>query len=129
MLVITKAGITWQLARVWPGDRNLERRLKVQGGASRRCPLCGVTPRPGPLPRNTDGRISRSLTTDAQKATAGLMTAAQMAEHSALRHGAATGRLARPFDRGAVPADADPWAIPLPAPEIAAQSVPEGVFA
>lgn len=46
MAVITQAGIGWQLARLWIGTRTLERALKNQGGASRRCPLCGVTPRP-----------------------------------------------------------------------------------
>jgi hypothetical protein len=35
-----KAGGTWTLARTWPGDRNLERRLKRAGGAARRCPVC-----------------------------------------------------------------------------------------
>lgn len=44
--VITAAGIGYQLARTWPGDRNRERRIKRQGGLSRCCPLCGVTPRP-----------------------------------------------------------------------------------
>jgi hypothetical protein len=117
MLAVRRAGITWQLARTWPGDRARERQLKRQGGAARRCPLCGVTPRPGPLPRNTDGRVPRSLTTDAQKARAGLMTAAQRAEHTALRRGAVTGRLPRPAERG--PLADDPWAVrpalhPLP---------------
>ena len=116
MLVITRAGIGWQVARIWwPGTRSLERRLKLQGGASRRCPLCGVTPRPGPLPRNADGRVSRSLTTDAQKDTAGLMTAAQLAEHTALRYGAVSGKPPRPADRGPVAPGDDPWALPLPA--------------
>src|SRR5215469_3003603 len=115
MLVITRAGIGWQLARVWwPGTRDLERRLKVQGGASRRCPLCGVVPRPGPLTRNTDGRVSRTLTTDMQKDAAGLMTAAQLAGHTALRYGLVAGKLPRPFGRGPVPPGADPWALPLP---------------
>jgi hypothetical protein len=113
MLVVREAGITWQLARVWPGDRARERQLKRQGGAARRCPLCGVTPRPGPLPHTADGRVSRSLTTDTQKLTAGLMTAAQWAEHTALRHGAVTGKLLRPFERGLL--DQDPWAVrPVP---------------
>ena len=108
------AGITWQLARTWPGDRARERQLKRQGGAARRCPLCGVTPRPGPLPRNAEGRVSRSLTTDAQKARAGLMTAAAWAEHTALRRGAVTGKLPRPVERG--PLADDPWAVrPAPA--------------
>jgi hypothetical protein len=37
---VAKAGIGWQLARTWPGDRHLERRLKRGGGAARRCPIC-----------------------------------------------------------------------------------------
>lgn len=42
--VITAAGITWKLARTWPGDRKRERELKNMGGASRRCPECGINP-------------------------------------------------------------------------------------
>jgi predicted GIY-YIG superfamily endonuclease len=46
LLAVAKAaGITWQLARTWPGTRTRERALKRQGGAARRCPLCSVTPR------------------------------------------------------------------------------------
>ena len=37
-----EAGCTWHLARVWPGDPKLERRIKNQGGASRFCPSCGI---------------------------------------------------------------------------------------
>jgi predicted GIY-YIG superfamily endonuclease len=37
---VAAAGIDWTLARTWSGDRNLERKLKQQGGASRRCPIC-----------------------------------------------------------------------------------------
>lgn len=33
------AGITWRLARTWPGDRNRERRMK-QRGLARCCPIC-----------------------------------------------------------------------------------------
>lgn len=44
--VITDAGIGFTLARTWRGPRSLERALKRQGGASRRCPLCGIQPRP-----------------------------------------------------------------------------------
>jgi hypothetical protein len=40
LAVVHQAGISWQLARVWPGPRERERQLKRQGGASRRCPLC-----------------------------------------------------------------------------------------
>jgi predicted GIY-YIG superfamily endonuclease len=46
LLAVTRAaGIGWQLARTWPGTRHTERALKRQGGASRRCPLCGIHPR------------------------------------------------------------------------------------
>jgi hypothetical protein len=46
LAVVADAGIGWTLARTWPGDRGRERALKRQGGASRRCPVCGVRPRP-----------------------------------------------------------------------------------
>ncbi|RVX43346.1 hypothetical protein EDD27_6027 [Nonomuraea polychroma] len=45
MEVVTAAGIGFVVARIWDGGRNLERSLKRRGGASRSCPLCGVTPR------------------------------------------------------------------------------------
>jgi predicted GIY-YIG superfamily endonuclease len=45
LAVIKQAGIGWSLARTWTGPRARERQLKRQGGASRRCPLCGVRPR------------------------------------------------------------------------------------
>lgn len=45
LAVVAEAGIGWTLARAWTGDRARERALKRQGGAARRCPLCGVTPR------------------------------------------------------------------------------------
>jgi predicted GIY-YIG superfamily endonuclease len=46
LLAVTRAaGIGWQLARTWPGTRATERALKRQGGASRRCPRCGIHPR------------------------------------------------------------------------------------
>jgi hypothetical protein len=116
MLAVARAGIDWELARTWPGTRRLERRLKIQGGAARRCPLCGVTPRPGPLPRNADGRVSRSLTSDREKDAAGLMTAALWAAHTELRRGAVSGKPTRPAERGVIAPDADPWAAPLAAP-------------
>ncbi len=43
--VVRDAGIGWTLARTWIGPRAKERALKKQGGASRRCPLCGIHPR------------------------------------------------------------------------------------
>ena len=45
LAVIRAAGIGFTLARTWPGTRSTERALKRQGGASRRCPLCGIHPR------------------------------------------------------------------------------------
>ena len=45
LAVCIQAGISWQLARTWTGTRHHERALKRQGGASRRCPLCGIHPR------------------------------------------------------------------------------------
>lgn len=46
LAVIRAAGIGWTLARTWPDTtRADERALKRQGGASRRCPLCGIRPR------------------------------------------------------------------------------------
>lgn len=45
LAVVKAAGITWTLARTWTGSRSTERALKRQGGASRRCPLCGIHPR------------------------------------------------------------------------------------
>jgi predicted GIY-YIG superfamily endonuclease len=42
--VITAAGITWRLARTWPGGRDLERAIKDQHNAPAFCPEC--TPRP-----------------------------------------------------------------------------------
>ena len=112
--MVRAAGIGWQLARMLPGSRAGERQIKRQGGHARKCPLCGVRPRL--LPRNADGSLSRSRTTDAQKLAAGVMTAAQLAEHTALRRGAITGRPVRPAERG--PLADDPWAVrpacPLP---------------
>lgn len=36
---VSAAGIGWQLARTWPGDRTRERQLKSRG-QTRRCPRC-----------------------------------------------------------------------------------------
>ena len=38
--VVQAAGITWRLARTWPGGKAKERQLKKQRGASRYCPIC-----------------------------------------------------------------------------------------
>ena len=44
LAVVASAGIGWSLARTWPGTRARERQIKRQGGLSRSCPQCGVTP-------------------------------------------------------------------------------------
>jgi len=121
LAVLREAGIGWQLARLWPGGRARERQIKRQGGHARKCPLCGITPRQ--LPRNADGSLSRSRTTDAQKLTAGVMTAAQLADHTALRRGLVTGKPALPVQRG--PLDDDPWAT-RPAPLSLPAAIPGG---
>lgn len=34
-------GISWEVARLWRGNRGLERRLKDRHDAPRLCPICG----------------------------------------------------------------------------------------
>ncbi len=38
--VVTDARIEWKLARTWPGDRELERKLKNRKEAPKLCPIC-----------------------------------------------------------------------------------------
>ena len=57
--VVKAAGITWTLARTWPGGRGRERQLKNQGGASRRCPECGVAPRSNPAEQKDTPAVKR----------------------------------------------------------------------
>lgn len=38
--VIMQAGIAWEVARTWSGDRALERRLKRWHGSGPLCPIC-----------------------------------------------------------------------------------------
>jgi predicted GIY-YIG superfamily endonuclease len=40
LAVVHAAGITWTLARTWEGGKQHERKMKRQGGATRRCPIC-----------------------------------------------------------------------------------------
>ena len=40
MQVVGEAGIGWQVARTWTGDRKLERHLKNRHDAPGLCPLC-----------------------------------------------------------------------------------------
>lgn len=46
MEVIKDAGITWRLARTWPGTKTLERAIKDRHNAPRLCPECTPTPQP-----------------------------------------------------------------------------------
>jgi predicted GIY-YIG superfamily endonuclease len=57
MEVITAAGISWQLARTWPGGRARERAIKNRHEAPRLCPIC--TPVPYPV---TTGRSAIIVT-------------------------------------------------------------------
>lgn len=46
LAVLREQGIDFKVARTWQGvSRARERQLKVQGGASRCCPMCGIKPR------------------------------------------------------------------------------------
>lgn len=49
MQVIAEAGISFELARVWPGGRMVERRLKNRKEARALCPICN--PRAAQLAR------------------------------------------------------------------------------
>ena len=60
MEVITKAGITWQLARTWPGGRDRERAIKNRHEAPRLCPLC--SPRPHPVTTGRSALITAART-------------------------------------------------------------------
>jgi predicted GIY-YIG superfamily endonuclease len=46
MEVVKAAGITWRLARTWPGSRDRERAIKNRHEAPRLCPECSPAPRP-----------------------------------------------------------------------------------
>jgi len=56
------------------------------------------------LPINRDGSLSRSATSDEQKAAAGVMTSGQLAEHTSLQPGRG-----RPAERVTATAPDDPW--------------------
>jgi hypothetical protein len=77
-----------------------------RGIASREEVRNRVAEREDGLPQNRDGSLSRSQTTDEQKAAAGVMTSGQVKEHSAL---GPKRKESKPSERlGATPAD-DPW--------------------
>jgi len=61
MEVVTASGIQWKIARTWPGDRELERKLKNRKDAPRLCPICN----PGAMNRaifTTKGDHDQSTT-------------------------------------------------------------------
>jgi hypothetical protein len=57
MEVITAAGISWQLARTWPGGRDRERAIKNRHEAPRLCPIC--TPAPYPVKTGRSAIIAK----------------------------------------------------------------------
>jgi hypothetical protein len=60
------AGLTFELAYVeYPATRGRERRLKNQGGAARRCPLCRGTA--GPLDPFQVAAAAGGLTTGGRR--------------------------------------------------------------
>ena len=52
--VVKAAGITWRLARTWPGSRERERAIKDRHEAPRLCPECSPAPRPVSAGRSAD---------------------------------------------------------------------------
>jgi hypothetical protein len=40
MEVVTERSIPWQVAKTWPGGRELEKQLKRQKNSPRLCPIC-----------------------------------------------------------------------------------------
>jgi hypothetical protein len=44
MAVAKERGISWSIARIWPGDRGWERALKNRHDAPRLCPICRRMP-------------------------------------------------------------------------------------
>ena len=88
--------------------------IATKRGIASRQEVAGARERADGLPVNRDGSLSRSRTTDEEKAAAGVMTSGQLAEHTALQpkradQGKPAGRLA------AVPDD-DPFYDQTPAP-------------
>lgn len=75
-----------------------------KGVASREEVRNRVAERDDGLPQNKDGSLSRSRTTEAEKDAAGVMTAAQMREHTALKPDRG-----KPAERGPLPPEDNPW--------------------
>ena len=48
--VLKERGIGFTIARIWPGDRRFERKLKNRKQAPRLCPICRARSQPGQLP-------------------------------------------------------------------------------
>lgn len=113
MIAVAERGIRWVLARTWAGGYERERQLKRQGGARRRCPLCGVCPavKLSNLPRTKAGSLAHSLINDGQRHAIGAMTTFERNEHKRLRHDLIpAGRVhGVTRTRGALPHCTDPW--------------------
>jgi hypothetical protein len=50
MQVVRERGTSWSIARIWPGDRSFERKLKRRKMGPRMCPICRRQPPAGQLP-------------------------------------------------------------------------------
>jgi hypothetical protein len=46
MQVVRERGISWSIARIWPGDRTFERTLKRRKMGPRMCPICCAATKP-----------------------------------------------------------------------------------
>jgi hypothetical protein len=93
------------------GRKALEDAPPDRQAAPRR--TAATTQRADGLPVNRNGSLSRSRTTDAQKAAAGVMTSAEWTAHTALA------KLDHPrrATRHAGPLPEDPWTLPAPPPD------------
>jgi hypothetical protein len=54
MQVVRERGIPWVIARIWPGDRSFERKLKRRKEGPALCPICRRQPPKGQLTLDLD---------------------------------------------------------------------------
>src|SRR5215469_2192237 len=80
--------------------------IATKRGIASRQEVQGARERADGLPVNRDGSLSRSRTSDEEKAAAGVMTSGQLAEHTALQPKRAE---SKPSQRLAAVPDTDPW--------------------
>jgi hypothetical protein len=59
MAAVSAAGISWRVVRMWVGDKNTERQMKIQKSINY-CPVCRKNPRGNTIPAvplKTDRKI------------------------------------------------------------------------